>query len=275
MLSEMVERIRRRRPLVHCITNYVTANDCANLLLAAGASPIMADDPGEVEEVVSISDALVLNMGTPNPNKLKAIQIAGKRANELEIPVVLDPVGVAVSTMRRNEALKILKEIRVSVIRGNASEICSLMLEKGMGGGLDASGCENLAELQALAGQFSDQYGCVTVMTGAADIVTDGRMGFLVHNGDEMMRRVTGAGCQLSALMGAYAAVGKDELLTASLAAACSMGICGERAAGRAHGNAGFRNELIDAMYQLNTSDWEEMARYEEYPGNAQALCCD
>ena len=275
MPSEMTERIRRKRPIIHCITNYVTANDCANLLLASGASPIMADDPDEAEEIVSGCDGLVINMGTPNPSRLRAMRLATVRAGTLGIPVVLDPVGVAVSSMRRNEALRLLEKGCISVVRGNASEIRSLMQEKGAGGGLEAAVGEELTELQALAGQFAARYGCVAVMTGAADIVTDGRTGFLVHNGHEMMRRVTGAGCQLSALMGAYAAVGQAEMLKASLAAVCSMGICGEIAAGRAHGNAGFRNELIDAMYRLKTSDWEEMARYEEYPGNAPALCCD
>lgn len=275
MTAELIERIRRTRPLVHCITNYVTANDCANLLLAAGASPIMADDPGEAEEIAAGCDGLVLNMGTPNPSKLRAMRLAGRRANELGIPVVLDPVGVAASSVRRRETLEMFEEIRFSVIRANAAEIRSLIREKGTGGGLDSEVREEVTELRALAGEFAERHRCTVLMTGSTDIVTDGKRGFLVHNGHEMMRQVTGAGCQLSALLGAYAAAGKEDLLKAALTAACSMGVCGEMAAGRSYGNAGFRNELIDAMYRLKTSDWEEMARYEEYPGNAQALCRD
>ena len=265
MLTEALERIRKNRPLVHCITNYVTANDCANLLLAAGASPIMADDPDEAEEIAGACAGLVINMGTPNPRKLKAMRIGGRRANELGVPVVLDPVGVAASGMRLNSALEMLREIQFSVIRANGSEAHSLLKESRMGGGLDAKSVWE--DDVAVAMSLSKKAGCAVILTGKEDIVTDGTACYRVRNGHPMMGLVTGAGCQLSALTGAFAAVNRENILVASLSAVCAMGICGELAAERmneADGNASFRNYMIDAMYRLNGEKMEARAKYEK-----------
>ena len=264
MLSEILERNRRASPLVHCISNYVTANDCVNLLLASGASAIMADDADEVEEITAMCQALVINLGTPNPRRLEAMVKAGKAANRLGHPVIFDPVGVGGSALRREAAARLLESVRLSVIRGNASEIRTLVDGSAAHRGVDAdAGCKDTA---ALARQLARSSGAVVVLTGAVDIVTDGQRTCLVKNGHPMMRSVTGAGCQLSALIGAYVAAGPEEPLASTLAAVCAMGLCGELAYRRMtqlDGNASYRTYIIDAMFRLDGTALEEGANYE------------
>lgn len=266
MLAEILRRNREKRPLVHCITNYVTANDCANLLLASGASPIMADDPEEAEEIVSMCGALVLNLGTPNPRKLEAMLRAGQAANRLGRPVVLDPVGVGGSELRKTAARRLLEQVRIAVIRGNASEIRTLVQGTSAHRGVDTDEGGSFEASCRLAGQLADSVGAAVVLTGETDVVTDGRTVFCVRNGHPMMRTVTGAGCQLSSLTGAFAAVWPGDTLHAALAAVCAMGLCGEIAHQRLsamEGNASYRNYIIDAMYNLTPEKLEEGANYE------------
>ena len=264
MLSEILERNRSTSPLVHCISNYVTANDCVNLLLASGASAIMADDADEVEEITAMCQALVINLGTPNPRRLEAMLKAGKAANRLGHPVVFDPVGVGGSTLRRKSARQLLESVRFSVIRGNASEIRTLVDGSAAHRGVDAdTGCKDTT---VLAQQLARSSGAVVVLTGAVDIVTDGQRTYLAKNGHPMMRSVTGAGCQLSALIGAYAAASPEKPLDSTLAAVCAMGLCGELAHSRMtqlDGNASYRNYIIDAMFRLDGTALEEGADYE------------
>ena len=264
MLSEILERNRSTGPLVHCISNYVTANDCVNLLLASGASGIMADDADEVEEITAMCQALVINLGTPNPRRLDAMLKAGKAANRLGHPVVFDPVGVGGSALRREAAARLLDAVRFFVIRGNASEIRTLVDGSAAHRGVDAdTDCKDTTDL---ARQLARSSGAVVVLTGAEDIVTDGQRTYLVKNGHPMMRTVTGAGCQLSALIGAYAAANPAKLLLAALAAVCAMGLCGEQAYSRMtqlDGNASYRNYIIDAMFRLDGTALEEGANYE------------
>ena len=265
MLSEIVRSVRAERPVVHCITNYVTANDCANLLLACGASPVMADDPEEAAEITSACSGLVINMGTPNPRKLEAMYLAGRRANDLGHPVVLDPVGVCSSGMRMREAKRLLETIRFAAIRGNASEIRALVSGRTDGRGVDAGKSDG--EDLEWAKRLALETGSVIVMTGEADIVTDGRETYRVRNGHSMMRLVTGAGCQLSALLGAYEAANAERPIAAALAAACAMGVCGEIAHERLEkldGNASYRNYIIDAICNMKPEEMEARARYEK-----------
>jgi len=264
MLSEILERNRSVSPLVHCISNYVTANDCVNLLLASGASAIMADDTEEVEEITAMCQALVINLGTPNPRRLEAMRKAGAAANRLGHPVVLDPVGVGGSALRRAAAVQLLQSVRFSVIRGNASEIRTLADGSSAHRGVDAD--DDCGDTSALARQLARSSGAVVALTGAEDIVTDGQRTCLVRNGHPMMRTVTGAGCQLSALIGAYAAASPDKPLDAAFAAVCAMGLCGELAHHRMtqlDGNASYRNYIIDAMFRLDGTALEEGANYE------------
>lgn len=265
MLGQIVEHCRAQRPLVHCITNYVTANDCANLLLACGGSAVMADDPEEAAQIVSLCAGLVLNMGTPNPRKLEAMRIAGRRANAVNRPVVLDPVGLGCSQMRKEAAQRLLAEVRFAVIRGNGSEISALARGTRAHRGVDADDAlagDAAADARALALAT----GAAVVSTGKTDIVTDGRRLWRVHNGHAMMAAVTGSGCQLSALTGAYAAACPEQTAEAALAAVCAMGLCGETAHARLEpedGNATYRNYIIDAMYRLTPEGLERGAKYE------------
>lgn len=264
MLAEILRQSRRVHPLVHCISNHVTSNDCANLLLAIGASPIMADDPEESAEITALCSGLVLNLGTPSPRKIEAMLLSGRTANALNLPVVLDPVGVGSSQLRRGAALHILENIRLSAIRGNASEIRTLAEGTKAHRGVDADEDENASLHHARL--LARKTGAVVLRTGAEDIVTDGHTLYRVQNGCPMMKTVTGAGCQLSALTGAYAAANPENMLAAVLAAGCAMGLCGEIAHRRLRpgdGNASYRNYIIDALFSLTPEQLEEEARYE------------
>ena len=264
MLDEILRRTRSQSPLVHCITNYVTANDCANLLLAGGASPMMADEPLEMGEINALSGAHVFNLGTPNAAKIEAMRIAGRAANAADKPVVFDPVGVGSSAFRRQAARQLLEELHFSIIRGNASEIRTLARGDMAHRGVDADFEERDPRQNAVL--LARRTGAVVALTGDQDIVTDGETIFRVCNGHPMMRTVTGAGCQLSSLTGAFAAVWPGDTLHAALAAVCAMGLCGEIAHQRLsamEGNASYRNYIIDAMYNLTPEKLEEGANYE------------
>lgn len=264
MLGEILEKTRKSGPLVHCMVNLVTANDCANLALACGASPIMAEDLEEVEQVTSACDDLVLNLGTPSPRKIQALLLAGKTAKKLGKPVVFDPVGAGCSDFRKEAANEIIKQVRPDIIRGNASEIRTLLRGSLAHRGVDA---EEVAEdTLDLAQLLARRTGAVVVVSGDVDIVTDGAMSYRVRNGHPMMRFVTGTGCQMSVLISAYAAANSDKPLLAALAGACSFGLCGEIAHSRLtplDGNASYRNYIMDAVYHLSGVALEEGARYE------------
>lgn len=271
MFGKILENVRKLHPVVHSITNYVTANDCANMLLACGASPIMADDEEEVQEITSLCGALNLNIGTLNKRTVPAMLAAGRTAGELGRPVVLDPVGAGASLLRTNTAIKLMKELAPTVIRGNMSEIKTLALGTADTRGVDAAVCDrvaekNLEEAVCFVREFASKNGCVAAVTGEIDIITDGGGTYCVFNGHPMMGAVTGTGCQLSALTAAFLAANREEPLAAAAAAVCAMGICGEIAyarLGEADGNASYRNYIIDAMYRLKPADFERYARIE------------
>lgn len=272
MLGIMLENVRKTSPLVHCITNYVTVNDCANILLAAGASPIMSDDQGEVEEIVSICGGLVINIGTLNRQTVPSMFLAGKKANALGKPVILDPVGAGASKLRTETAAELISEIKFSVIRGNISEIKALKYGSGSTKGVDADKsdavtAETLDDTISFAKAFSKKTGAVIVITGAVDIATNGDNVYLVHNGHEMMSKITGSGCMLSALLGAFLAANPEKTLDAAAACLCAAGITGETAYQRfldgKSGNASFRNGLIDAVFNMTGDTLDRKARYD------------
>ena len=272
MFSEMLKNVRERVPLVHCITNYVTVNDCANILLACGGSPIMADDEQEVEEITSVCGGLMINIGTLNSRTVKSMMLAGKRANVLGHPVLLDPVGVGASTFRTETAVKLLENVRFTAVRGNISEIKTLALGSGNTKGVDADMAdavteENMDRVIAFAREFSEKTGAITVITGAVDLVVDGKQAYVIQNGHPMMSKVTGTGCMLSAMMSAYLTANQDAPLQAAAAAVCAMGIAGERAYDRMlafHGGSGsYRMFLMDEISNLDEKILEQGARYE------------
>lgn len=271
MFADILKNVRRSAPLIHSITNYVTVNDCANILLAIGASPIMADDPEEAAEISSICAGLNLNIGTLNSRTVRSMLLAGKRANELRHPVVLDPVGAGASGFRTDTARKLLREVQFAVIRGNLSEIKALTSGSGRTRGVDANASdtireENLESVIRLARTLAREHGTVVAVTGAMDVVTDGTSVFCIRNGHPMMAAVTGSGCQLSALTAAFTAANPERTLEAAAAAVCAMGLAGEKAFRRLSpqdGNASYRNYMIDAIWQMTPEILEEEAKYE------------
>lgn len=271
MLKQMLEQVREKKPLVHNITNYVTVNDCANILLACGASPIMADDVEEVSEITTLCAGLNINIGTLNQRTVEAMLKAGKQANACEYPIILDPVGVGASSLRTETAYRLLENIQFAAIKGNISEIKTLALGTGTTKGVDADVADrvtedNLHEVVEFAKRFSAKTGAVIAITGAIDIVADASTAYIIHNGHPMMSGITGTGCMLSAMAGAYLAANPNNPLEAMVAAVSAMGLCGEIAHERLReqdGNASYRNYIIDAIYHLNGEMLERGTKYE------------
>lgn len=271
MLQDMLRNVREKSPLIHNITNYVTVNDCANILLACGASPIMADDENEVAEITNICAGLNINIGTLNSRTIHSMLIAGKHANELNHPVVLDPVGAGASKLRTETAYKLLEEVRFSVIRGNISEIKTLASGSGTTKGVDADVADkvtedNLNEVVSFAKSFAERTGAIIAITGAIDIVADSKSAYCIRNGHPMMSSITGTGCQLSAMTAAYITANSDHPLEAAAAAVCAMGLAGEIAYERLSefdGNATYRNYIIDGIYRMTPEILEKGAKYE------------
>jgi len=255
-IETLLTQIEDKAPLVHHITNYVTVNDCANVTLAIGASPIMADDIGEVQEITSISQALVLNIGTLNERTVGSMLAAGKKANEMNIPVVLDPVGAGASELRNKTVSKLLEQMNFNVIRGNMSEIRFIA---GLGAttkGVDASetdlkgGAQNGIDT---ARTLADKLGCIIAITGATDIISDGKQTVCIENGNKMLGAVTGTGCMCSSLIGSSCGVSSDYFIAAA-AGILYMGIAGEIAFENAgqKGNGSFHVAVIDEISKLN-----------------------
>lgn len=271
MFSEMLCNVRSAVPLIQNITNYVTVNDCANIILACGGSPIMADDTGEVEEINTICGGLNINIGTLNSRTIPSMFLAGKKANELGHPVVLDPVGAGASALRTDTALKLLDEVKFTVIRGNISEIKMLALGSGSTKGVDADVADTvtpdtLGQAVSFAKSFAKKMNSVIVISGAIDIVADSEKAYCIYNGHPDMSKITGTGCQLSAMTAAYVTANPNTPLEATAAAACAMGLCGEKAKKRMtelDGNSSYRNYIIDAVCNLTGEELERGAKYE------------
>lgn len=272
--EKALELVRNRMPLVQCITNFVTVNDCANIILAAGGSPSMAHDIREVEEAVLGAQALVCNMGAIEDTD--AMVLAGRRANQLGVPVVLDPVAAGGTKLRRDAAARLLKEVHFSVIRGNASEIRSISGEQATGSGVDVSVSdviteENLKENADRIRQFAKCIDTVIAVSGKIDVVSDGKRTMVIRNGCPVMSRITGSGCMLTSLIGAFCGAMPKEPFEAACTAIAAMGVSGEIAERlrlkKGTGNATFRTDLIDAVFNLTGKQLMEGICYEIYEG--------
>lgn len=273
-ITKYADIVRNTTPLVHSITNYVTVNDCANVLLACGASPIMADDENEVCEITSICSALNINIGTLNKRTVASMLKAGKMSAKLGHPVVLDPVGAGASRLRTDTALEIIKTVRLSVIKGNISEIMTLLDGSGQTSGVDSSVSdaiteENLDEKIKIAKILANKNQCVIAVTGAIDIVTDGDKTYVIRNGHHIMSNITGTGCMLSAVTAAYCAVAKLDCQTDAVACAVAMmGVCGELAWEKVKdvrgGTGRFRVALIDEISLITSEKLEKVAKIEK-----------
>jgi len=267
--AEMLARIRQRKPLLHHITNFVVMNDTANVTLHVGALPVMAHAREEVAEMVAAAGALVLNPGTLTPEWVEAMLIAGRRANELGIPVVLDPVGAGATTLRTQANQRLLRELKIAVLRGNSGEVGALA---GMGGVV--KGVESVVDVAdpiMVTKTFARQQSIVVAITGKQDVISDGERVVLVDNGDPWLKTITGTGCMATTMIAAFCAVEQDHLLAAS-GGLIAFGLAAELAAAvgqvakpasdtaaiesrptglPAFGPASFKTALFDAIYNL------------------------
>ncbi len=253
-----LSRVREASPLVHNITNYVVMNNTANALLAIGASPVMAHAVEEVESMVAIASALVINMGTLSEKWVDAMLLAGKAAHEKGIPVIFDPVGVGATPYRNQVAASILSICKPDIIRGNASEILSLAKENSTTKGVDSTVSSGSA--MDAAKRLALESGAIVVISGQVDFVTDGKTVRSISNGSALMSKVTGMGCTATALLGAFAAVNSN-LLEAATHAMAVMGVAGELAARKAEGPGTMQLYFLDALYNLTGETLEELAQ--------------
>ncbi|MEG1330431.1 MAG: hydroxyethylthiazole kinase [Eubacterium sp.] len=271
-LTDIFTYTRKTPQLVHNITNYVTVNDCANILLAMGSSPIMADDINEVEEITSICSALVINIGTLNSRTIESMIVAGKKANVLGHPVILDPVGAGASTFRTETVYRLLREVKFTVIRGNISEIKTVNDGVGTTKGVDADekdmvSLETLDGAVSLAQNLSLKTGAVIAITGTIDIVANSKLVYIIKNGHPDMSKITGTGCMLTAMLGAYVAANPNEILAAVACGVSAMGLAGELAVKRvisdALGTGSLRSYIIDNISKMTDEIFEGGAKVE------------
>lgn len=254
-LIHVLSKVRDQKPVVHVITNWVTANEVAGCLHAIGARPVMAIASEEVEEITSKAEALVLNLGTPSPSRIEAMLRSGHQANRDGHPVLFDPVGVSASKFRIESSKKILSELQITVIRGNQAEIGTLAGHESHLAGVDSvAGPEDLDQASRY---LSKKTGAVVVASGQQDLIVSSQKKVIVENGHPMMRQVTGMGCMLTAIIGAFNAVESDPMI-AAVSAVAFFGLTGEQAALSAKGPGTFKTAFFDALYSLTPDQMRE-----------------
>jgi hydroxyethylthiazole kinase len=259
--GDSLRRLRDAKPLVHQITNYVVMNETANATLALGALPVMAHAREEVEEMVQLAGALVLNIGTLSPHWVDAMLAAGRKANELGVPVVLDPVGAGATTYRTETAKRILDEVGVTVLRGNVGEVATLV-----GVAAEVRGVESIdagGDAADVARSAARSLGVVASVTGPVDHVSDGETVLAVSNGHPLLAAITGTGCMSSAVTGCFLAVNRDRPLDGAAEALVAFGVAGEDAAVGARGPGSFHVALYDALAGLDPATLDGRARVE------------
>lgn len=269
-IPDLIKNVKEKCPLTHCITNFVTVNDCANAVLAIGASPIMAEELDEVEEIVNISDALVINIGTLKHPQIEAMKIGSAQANKTKIPITLDPVGVGVSKLRNNTTIDLIKNYNISAIRGNITEIKTIAKlfnvtdETNTAKGVDVCNDDiitkdNLKANGKIIAKTAEKLNTVILASGPIDILSDGKTTIAIYGGDEMMPLITGSGCMLSSIVGSC--IGATNPFDGTLLAILAMNKAGEKARAKVDeenlGTGSFRTLLIDALYK---TDAEELA---------------
>lgn len=258
-----LEKVKKDNPLVHNITNVVVTNFVANGLLALGASPVMAYAKEEVADMAKIAGALVLNIGTLTHDEIEAMLIAGKSANDHGVPVIFDPVGAGATPYRTETARRMVNELSISILRGNAAEVANVIGEAWTIKGVDAGeGSGNTVELAQLAAK---RLKTTVIITGKDDVVSDGEKTFVVHNGHPILTKVTGTGCLLSSVIGAFSAVEKD-LLNASISALATYGVTSEIAAKRTieEGPGSFQIEFLNQLSKISSVDISTYAKVEK-----------
>ena len=261
MFEKILEKVRKEKPLVHHITNWVTIYDCANITRAFGALPVMAHAKEESGDMAKIASALVLNIGTLTPDLIESMIVAGKSANEKGIPVVLDAVGAGATKLRDDKSFELLDKIKVNIIKGNSSEIARLAGEAVVTKGVEST--EVKANLVEVAKKLANERKATVVITGKEDIVTDGKRVYLVKNGHKMMGNIVGTGCMAASVIGSFAGVEKDYTLASAAALSC-FGIVGELAAMKSSGPGSFKERFYDEAFNLNSKIVKEMIKVEE-----------
>ncbi|UCE43164.1 MAG: hydroxyethylthiazole kinase [Candidatus Aminicenantes bacterium] len=256
--AENLKKLREEKPLVHNITNFVVMNYTANALLACGASPVMAHAQEEVEDMVSFAGALVLNIGTLTPYWIESMLKAGKRANELKTPVILDPVGSGATKLRTESAKRLIDEIEISVVRGNASEVLSLAHQDSRTKGVDS--IHSVDDAADAAVILANELNTTLAITGAVDLITDGNLIYRVSNGHELMGYVTGTGCTATVIIGAFLAIDNNPV-EATTTALAYFGFAGEKAATHTDVPGSFQTALLDALYTIDNTQMEEGAK--------------
>lgn len=258
-IADDLAAIREKRPLVHSITNFVVMNETANATLCIGALPIMSHAAEEVEEMVTLAGALVLNIGTLSPDWVEAMALAGKRANENNIPVILDPVGAGATTLRTRSSRRLLEDVEVSIVRGNAGEVAALA-----GIASEVRGVEHIEASETperIAREFARIYGCTVAITGPVDVISDGIRTASLTNGHAMLSTVVGTGCMSNVIVGAFAAVERDSFV-AAVGGLTAFGIAGQIAAHDAGNRPGtFHALLYDILYGLSPQDIRSLAK--------------
>ncbi len=263
-LLQIRQSIKSKKPLIHCITNPISINDCANMVLAVGAKPIMAEHLLEVSEITAVSKSLGVNLGNITDNRMKSMLISGKIAFEKKIPQVIDLVGVGCSKLRLDYARKFISECHPSVIKGNMSEIKAICGIKSNSKGIDVGAGdivteENSDESIEMLKKLSLQTASVVAATGVVDIITNGTHTYLITNGCEMLSMITGTGCMLTALIASY--ISSGNILDSTVLAIALMGICGELSQ-NVKGTGSFRNDLIDNMFSISDDIIRKKIRY-------------
>jgi len=256
--GENLKNLREKKPLVHNITNFVVMNYTANALLACGASPVMAHASEEVDEMVSFAGALVLNIGTLTPYWIDSMLKAGKRANELNVPIIMDPVGSGATKLRTDSAKQLIDKLSIKVVRGNASEVLSLAHEGSQTKGVDSIHTVDEAADAALI--LAKELDTTLAITGVVDLITDGERIYRVSNGHELMGYVTGTGCTATVVIGAFLAVDRDPV-EATTTALAYFGLAGEKAATEAHAPGSFQIAVLDALYTIDEKQMEKGAK--------------
>jgi len=255
-IYELLKRVRENKPLIHHLTNWVTIYDCANIVKALGASPVMAHAKEEVAQMAAISSALVLNIGTLTVDFVEAMKIAARSANAKNIPVILDVCGAGATDLRDKKSFELLDEVKIDIIKGNSSEIARIAGENVLTKGVDATSVKK--DMAPVAAELAKEYKCSVALTGKVDIITDGKRTYYVENGSLMLTHVVGTGCMATSVIGAFAAVEKD-LAYAAASALAVFGIAAELAAAESGGPASFKEKLFDAAFSLDHKTIDEM----------------
>lgn len=255
-ICDIRERVKKQKPLIHCITNPISINQCANIILSVGAKPIMAEHPGEVQEITDTADVLMLNTGNITDVRMESMMLSFKVAKEKSIPVILDAVGVACSKLRREYVFNLLEISMPSLIKGNYSEIVALYDEKYSFRGIDSEGSMKIQYVAQRAKELAKKYGTVILATGEQDIITDGKRVVYVKNGIPELASVTGTGCMLGALCSAFMI--SESPMDATISACICFGICGELSKTE-KGNGSFMVNLLD---NISTLKGEEISKY-------------